>query len=120
MRFRFFDVMNQGCRQRAGGAGRVSAPQILADHLTLYQPEGGHIISTLYYKPLRIFRPCDGPVIARWSEKHTTKKIDSVSVTLSSTQYTHTPLGKFSSELIKQTYTGYGTEKLTQWGQFKC
>ena len=36
--------------------------QFLADQLTLSQPGGGHIIPTQYYKPLRIFRPCDGPV----------------------------------------------------------
>ena len=35
---------------RGGGSGGASAPQFLADQLTLYQP-GGHIIPTQYYKP---------------------------------------------------------------------
>ena len=48
----------QACRKR-GGRGHVP-PHFLADQLTLFQP-GGHIIPTQYYKPPRIFRPCDGP-----------------------------------------------------------
>ena len=50
----------QACRKRGGA---IASPlQFLADKLTLSQP-GGHIIPTQYYKPPRIFRPCDGPAL---------------------------------------------------------
>ena len=52
--------MTRACRKGGGH----QPPQILADQLTLSQP-GGHIIPTQYYKPPRIFRPCDGPDILR-------------------------------------------------------
>ena len=46
---------------------RVGPPQFLADHLTLSQPGGGHILPTQYYEPSRIFRPCDGPEV-HWGD----------------------------------------------------
>ena len=41
-------------------------PQILADQLTLSQPERGRLCPPNYYWHPRIFRPSDGPV-ERWS-----------------------------------------------------
>ena len=48
--------------RKLGGWGACPLPQFLADKLTLSQP-GGHIITTQYYVPSQIFRPCDGPAI---------------------------------------------------------
>ena len=50
----------QARRKLGGPGGAYVPPHFLADQLTLYQP-GGHIISTQYYVPPQIFRPCDGP-----------------------------------------------------------
>ena len=53
-------VSNQGCRKR--GAGGALAPQFLAEQLTLSQP-GGQIMPTTVLRAPRIFRPCDGPAL---------------------------------------------------------
>ena len=47
---------------RPVASGRGLGPQFLTDQLTLSQP-GGHVIITQYYKPHRIFRPCNSPVV---------------------------------------------------------
>ena len=46
--------------RRKGGTLGASAPQCLAEQLTLSQP-GGRLCPPQYYKPPQIFRPCDGP-----------------------------------------------------------
>ena len=52
-------VSNEG---GGGGAVRFAPSEFLTDQITLPQPGGGNIISTQYYKPPWIFRPCDSPV----------------------------------------------------------
>ena len=43
------------------GAGGVIAPQILEDHLTLFQPGGGRLCPPQYYSPHLIFKSSYGP-----------------------------------------------------------
>ena len=45
--------------------GGSSPLQFFSDQLILSQP-GGHIIPIQYYKPPRIFGPCDGPALQWW------------------------------------------------------
>ena len=42
-----------------GAGGALPSPQFLAEQLTLSQP-GGRLCPPQYYKPSRIFRPCNG------------------------------------------------------------
>ena len=63
------DIVIQACRKRGGRGGTY--PPLFVRSVnpisTRGERAGGHIIPTLYYVPLRIFRPCDGPVICIYS-----------------------------------------------------
>jgi hypothetical protein len=60
-------VSQQACRKGGGGF----SPSVFGRSVSPISTRGGHIIPTQYYKPPRIFRPCDGPGRNRALEMHT-------------------------------------------------
>ena len=60
----------------SGGAdGGTLAPQFLAKQLTLSQP-GGQIMPTTVLQAPQISRPCDGPVLSTYLLTKTLEKYD--------------------------------------------
>ena len=55
----------QGCCKRGaeGGISPSPPPQVFDRKVNPISTRGGYIIPTQYYKPPRIFRPRDGPVV---------------------------------------------------------